>query len=327
MIPERILIIQTAFIGDVILSTSLVETLKAKYPDASIDFLVRKGNESLFDNNPNIHKVLVWDKKKNKLTNLFKMILTIRKNRYNLLVNLQRYLSSGLMSLFSKAEYKAGFSQNPLSFCFDKKQPHDTSTGQHDIERNLGLISSLVQGAPKLPRLYPSPAQFDAVKPLKELPYITLAPASVWFTKQMPKSKWVAFLDQLPFEGNIYLIGAPGDKALCDEIISSTQNTQCQNLCGSMSLLESAALMKDAVMNYANDSAPQHICSAMNAPVTTIYCSTVPEFGFGPLSSLSRVVEISKKLDCRPCGLHGHRSCPKGHFKCGLDLDVAALNL
>jgi heptosyltransferase-2 len=185
----------------------------------------------------------------------------------------------------------------------------------------------LVQGAPKLPRLYPSPAQFDAVKPLKELPYITLAPASVWFTKQMPKSKWVAFLDQLPFEGNIYLIGAPGDKALCDEIISSTQNTQCQNLCGSMSLLESAALMKDAVMNYANDSAPQHICSAMNAPVTTIYCSTVPEFGFGPLSSLSRVVEISKKLDCRPCGLHGHRSCPKGHFKCGLDLDVAALNL
>jgi ADP-heptose:LPS heptosyltransferase len=92
-------------------------------------------------------------------------------------------------------------------------------------------------------------------------------------------------------------------------------------------LLQSAALMKDAVMNYVNDSAPMHLASAMNAKTTAIYCSTVPEFGFGPLAADARVVEVTEKLDCRPCGLHGFKECPKGHFKCGRDIDVAKLAL
>lgn len=73
-------------------------------------------------------------------------------------------------------------------------------------------------------------------------------------------------------------------------------------------------------MNYVNDSAPLHIASAMNAPVTAIFCSTVPAFGFGPLRENGRVVETLEKLDCRPCGLHGHQACPKGHFKCALGI-------
>jgi len=75
--------------------------------------------------------------------------------------------------------------------------------------------------------------------------------------------------------------------------------------------------MSEAKMNYTNDSAPMHLCSAMNAPVTAVFCSTIPEFGFGPLSEKSFIVETHEKLDCRPCGLHGYNQCPKGHFKCG----------
>jgi heptosyltransferase-2 len=74
--------------------------------------------------------------------------------------------------------------------------------------------------------------------------------------------------------------------------------------------------MKDAAMNYANDSAPLHFASAMNAPVTAIYCSTVPSFGFTPLSDKSFIVETDQKLTCRPCGLHGRKACPLGHFNC-----------
>ena len=84
--------------------------------------------------------------------------------------------------------------------------------------------------------------------------------------------------------------------------------------------MESAALMKDAVMNFVNDSAPMHLASAVNAPLCTIYCSTVPGFGFGPLSDISEVIEVDEELNCRPCGLHGHRSCPEGHFKCALEI-------
>jgi heptosyltransferase-2 len=79
--------------------------------------------------------------------------------------------------------------------------------------------------------------------------------------------------------------------------------------------------MKYAKMNYVNDSAPLHLASSVNAPVTAFFCSTVPAFGFGPLSDQSKVIEV-KELYCKPCGLHGYKSCPEGHFKCGLEIDL-----
>ena len=85
-------------------------------------------------------------------------------------------------------------------------------------------------------------------------------------------------------------------------------------MAGRLSFLESAALMKNAEMNYVNDSAPLHMASAMDAPVTAMFCSTVPYFGFTPLSADSIVLETWKQLDCRPCGLHGKKVCPKGTF-------------
>lgn len=75
-------------------------------------------------------------------------------------------------------------------------------------------------------------------------------------------------------------------------------------------------------MNYVNDSAPMHLCSAVNAPVTAIYCSTIPEFGFGPLSDNSHILQTKEKLSCRPCGLHGFKSCPEKHFKCAWGIEV-----
>jgi heptosyltransferase-2 len=87
-------------------------------------------------------------------------------------------------------------------------------------------------------------------------------------------------------------------------------------LSGKLSLLKSAALMQGAEHNYVNDSGPLHIASAMNASVTAFFCSTVPDFGFGPLSENSTIKQV-EGLDCRPCGLHGHKECPKGHFNCG----------
>ena len=123
----------------------------------------------------------------------------------------------------------------------------------------------------------------------------------------------------------MFLLGAFNDRPLCETIVTGTSNKNLVNLAGELSLLESAALMKDADMNYVNDSAPMHLASGMNAPVTAIYCSTVPAFGFGPLSDKSFIIETIEKLDCRPCGLHGHRSCPEGHFNCALTIQKEQL--
>src|SRR4051812_40135305 len=102
------LIIQTSFIGDVILATSVAEKLHQKLPDAKIDFLLRKGNESLLENHPFINDVLIWNKKENKLSNLFKVISKVRKNKYDYVINLHRFASSGLITAFSGAKDKRG---------------------------------------------------------------------------------------------------------------------------------------------------------------------------------------------------------------------------
>ncbi len=325
MSHKQILIVQTAFIGDVILATGLIEKIHQFYPEAAIDFALRKGNESLLKNHPKLREVHIWDKKGGKYKNLFRLTGKIRKQRYDLVVNIQRFANSGMLTAFSGAKVKIGFDKNPFSWAFTHKIAHRIEEGVHETERNNDLIKALTDDQVERPRLYPSQEDFEKVKPYTDTPYICMAPASVWFTKQYPKEKWTDLIKALPFEGMIYLLGAPGDKELCDEIIDKSGAEHVQNLCGAISLLQSAALMKTAVINYVNDSAPMHLASSVNARTCAIYCSTVPEFGFGPLSDFAQVVEVGEKLDCRPCGLHGYKACPKGHFKCGYDIDTQQL--
>ncbi len=314
---QKFLVIQTAFIGDVVLATALIEKLHAHNPDARIDFLVRKGNEALLTDHPFLHEVLIWDKRRHKLRNLYNLVRTIRRRKYDTVVNVQRFAATGLLTAFSGAGRTIGFDKNPLSFLFTKKVPHIVGN-RHEIERNQALIAALTDDQPVKPRLYPAKADEEKVQLYKTEPYITVSPASVWFTKQYPKEKWSAFLRQVPQGYTVYLLGASSDRELCETIKAA--RPKAVNLSGTLSFLQSAALMKDAHMNYVNDSAPMHFASAVNAPVTAVYCSTIPAFGFGPLSDKRFIVEIQQPLDCRPCGLHGLPTCPKGHFNCALKI-------
>lgn len=321
--PRSVLIIQTAFIGDVILSTALIESLYYKFPKTQIDFVVRKGNEQLLQGHPLLREVIVFDKSR-KFINLVKLIRKIRKTQYDFVINVQRFATTGLMTVLSGAKTTIGFDKNPLSFLFTRKVPHRIE-GKHEIERNHALIEAIVGKDGRRPRLYPTSEQVEKVKPFKIQPYITVSPASVWFTKQFPAAKWIEFLTVVPDHLGIFLLGAGNDRMLCESILQGTSRKNLINLAGELSMLESAALMKDAHMNYVNDSAPMHLASAMNAPVTAIYCSTVPSFGFGPLSDKSFIVETIEKLDCRPCGLHGHRACPLDHFDCAMTIQKEQL--
>lgn len=318
---KHFLIIQTAFIGDVILATPVVSELKRIYPDSQIDFLVKKGNESLLKNNPKINKVFVFNKKQGKFKQIIKLRKELRKTNYDEVINLHRFGSSGIITLLTKAKAKIGFHNNPFSFCYSKKIIHEIGTGKHEVSRNLSTIAHHRAKELVRPELFPTPEEFDKVIHLKAQPYYCLAPASVWFTKAMPVEKWVELGKHLSKKGKVYLLGGPDDKKLCASITSEV-GENIENLAGQFSFNESAALMKDATMNYVNDSGPMHFASAVNASVTAIFCSTIPAFGFGPLSDNSTILEPSKKLSCRPCGLHGYKSCPKGHFDCGYTIEI-----
>lgn len=319
---NKFLVIQTASIGDVILATPIIEKLHHEFPGSKIDFLVKKGNESLFNGHPFLHHVLIWNKLTDKYKNFLQLIQLIRDNRYDCVINLHRFASSGLITFFSGAKMKIGFDKNPFSIFFTKRIKHTIKKGnRHETLRNLDLVNTIIDGNSFPPKLYPTDRDFARMSQYKMVRYLTVSPASLWFTKQFPLAKWVEFILEVSADYRIYFLGSHKDYDICEEIIKISGHTNSLNLAGKLNFLESAALMKDAMMNYVNDSAPLHLASAMNAPTTAIFCSTVPSFGFGPLSDNSAVVEIKEKLYCRPCGLHGFQTCPEKHFKCALLID------
>ncbi len=314
---QKILVIQTAFIGDVVLATALLEALHQQNPATSISILVRKGNEALFDTHPYVDKVLFWDKKQNKYGNWLHLLFEIRKSQFDAVINVQRYAATGLWTALSGAKMKIGFDKNPFAFLFTNTIQHQAvGNGLHEIERNHALLSPLGLFSSVKPALYPSAQDLKAVEGYQSVPYLCMAPASVWYTKQFPMHQWIQVLNAIPFEGPIYLLGGPSDKSLNDQILQAVQKKNVVNMAGRLSFLASAALQKGAVLNYVNDSAPMHFASAVNAPVAAIYCSTVPDFGYGPLSDTSFIIETEQALPCRPCGLHGKKQCPLKHFNC-----------
>ncbi len=370
----KILVIQTAFIGDVILATGILEKLHQKFPQSQLDFMIRKGNESLLEGHIFIANLLIWDKQNQKYTALWQLLKKIRATKYDLVINLQRFASMGFLTAFSGAKQTIGFDKNPFSFLFSKKIKHIISenltkttpspslkVGEqtpllqkeglglvkniHEIERNHALIADLTDNVAHKPRLYPQEKDYFFIKPYQTTTYVCFAPTSVWFTKQFPLERWAEVaqkINEIYSNQNlqnvvIYLLGAKSDQKNCEEIAQKitenlgknlTQNTieKVVNLAGKLNLLQSAALMQFAKMNFVNDSAPMHLASALNAPTRAFYCSTLPAFGFYPLSDDAKVIEINEinqKLACRPCGLHGHAKCPEKHFKCafGIVLD------
>lgn len=324
----KILILQTAFLGDVVLATPLIEKLHRFYPGAQVDFLLRKGNEGLLKGHPVVRNVLIWDKQHGKYRDLWRLLKVIRQEHYDVLVCCQRFAAAGWLTALSGAGETIGFEKNPMSVFFSRRLPHHIGDGGHEVDRNLSLIKHLTDDTTERPRLYPSTADFKTAAELAgEGPCVCIAPTSVWFTKQWPAVKWLELIARIPASHQVLLLGAPSDQAACQSIADQSGRGTVRNLAGRLNLLQSAALMSGAAMNYVNDSAPLHLASAMNAPVAAVFCSTVPAFGFGPLSERCFLIETTAHLPCRPCGLHGFKACPKGHFDCAMQIDAGSFPL
>lgn len=323
---KRILIIQTAFLGDVILATPVVSELNRIFPDSKIDFLVKKGNESLLTGNPKLNEVITFDKSSGKWKSIFKLIKQFRSKNYDLVINLHRFASSGMITGLSKGKKRYGFKKNPFSFMYTKTFEHSIGDGTHEVERNLKLISEFGCKSILRPELFPSEDETKAIQDYIKDKFYCLAPASVWFTKQLPKEKWLELVHKIGKDKTVYLLGGKDDFELCESIVKESNSNKTVNLSGKLNLLQSAALIQKSTRTFVNDSGPLHLASAVNAPVTAFFCSTVPNFGFGPLSDDSEINEV-KDLDCRPCGLHGYKACPKGHFDCGKKLVIDNVQL
>ncbi|MCY4643301.1 MAG: glycosyltransferase family 9 protein [Bacteriovoracales bacterium] len=333
---KKILIIQTAFIGDVILATSFVELVRKLFPNHKIHVLVRKGNEEILEGNPSIYHILTWNKGSGfkKFKGFLRLIFKIRREEYDFLFNLQRFSSSTLLTLLSRAKKTIGFDSHPLSVFFHHRIPHriphPTPDGFfHETQRNALLLKSVFPdfSIPKAkeirPRLFFSSKDHKKVQELNlSSPYFVLAPTSVWATKKWSPEGWKELICVLLSKGQVLIIGSSQDLSYTAQF----NPLGVSNLCGRLSLKQSALVMEKSAWAFVQDSAALHLASAVNVKTTAFFCSTVPDFGFFPLSDDSKVVQLSPRLDCMPCGIHGKKSCPLEHFRCSLDLKFKSLS-
>lgn len=322
---ENILVVQTAFIGDVILTLPLVQVLKEYFAFSNIDVVVVPRAAELLANHPAIGETIVYDKRgADAGWKGFKRLLqVIRSKKYDLALLPHRSLRSGLLAFLAGIPLRIGFSKSVARPFYSKSVKLEK--GLHEIERNLSLLGGIgIEHHQKvLPDLYPSE---QAKKKVDRLladfglsdahNLIGIAPGTVWNTKRWLEEGFAVLIKQLSENGwKSVLLGGKGDEALCSEILALSGDTHAHSLAGKLSLLESAELLRRCRSLVSNDSAPMHLAVAMRTPVVAIFGATVPAFGFAPYGEHDVVVE-TRGLSCRPCSNHGGEKCPIKTFEC-----------
>lgn len=316
---RKVLFIQTAFLGDVVLATAGMEAWHQSFPEDELHVLVRKPMDSLFEGHPWMGKVWAWDKRpRTKGRDWRRLIRSVRKARYDVVINLHRHASSGILTALSMAPIRVGFANNPLAWRFTHRVPHQWGDGTHEVDRIGKLLAPFIESKEFRPALHPNAHHVEEATRAGVQGQVLMMPGSQWATKAWPEGQFAKVLDSM--DEPVALLGAPGEHALCARLAEG--RPRVTNLAGELSLLGMVAAVDMAKLVVVNDSAPLHVASAMDTPTVALFASTVPRFGFGPLATRSAVLESTETLGCRPCGMHGKRRCPEGHFRCGWQLPV-----
>lgn len=318
-----VIVIQTAFLGDVVLTTPLLEALAAQH--GPVDVVTTPGAAALIETHPAVHRVIRHDKHGTArgIRGVLELAAAIRAGGYTRAYLPHQSWRSGLAALLAGVPERIGFADAPArwSYTHRVKRPDD----RHETERMLALAGAT---GPARPTLGLTLADHGAAIAWLEThgvgsPFVVLAPGSVWGTKRWGKYPALA----AALQHDVVVIGGPEDAALADEIVAASP--RAHSAVGLLPLRGSAALLSRAAALVTNDSLPLHLAQATATPTVAIFGPTVPAFGFGPTGPSDRVVEVDG-LACRPCSRHGPMRCPLGHHRCMLDLDVlrvvAALN-
>lgn len=321
------LVIQTSFLGDVILTTPLIAELARR---GAVDVLVTPQGATVLANNPNIRNVIRYDKRGTygSALGLWSTIREIRTRRpYDEAYLAQGSFRSGLLAMMTGAKERIGFASSTGRVLYTKQLPYRPE--RHHAERLWSLSMTECADPPTReqirPRLYPSDEERRTIDVLlrqngdTDTPFVALAPGSAWGTKRWPY--YVGLARKLGDDFRIVVIGSKSDDAIAAQIVDALPRGCVLNAAGTLSLLASAELIGRAQAIVTNDSAPQHLASAMGTPTLTIFGPTVPEFGFGPLAE-RHAVAGHDGLSCRPCDRHGPERCPLGHWRCMRELGL-----
>ena len=330
---EYSLVLQTSFLGDVVLTTPLIASLARRGP---VDVVVTPAAAPLLANNPDIRRLLAYDKRGTDrgVAGARAVARRLREARRDIGADdpagasaylAQGSVRSGMLARLAGFRRRVGFDTSAGRALYTERVPY--ARHAHHAERLWRLGSGgAAPSDPSLlrPRLYPGDAERAAVDALLTeaggagAPWIALAPGSVWATKRWPQ--YAALATALADRARLVVVGSAADTPLAREIVDAV-GSAAFDATGCLSLLASAELVGRCRAIVTNDSAPQHLASAMGTPTVAIFGPTVPAFGFGPLSPRAETPGLDS-LPCRPCHPHGPATCPLSHWRCMRDLHV-----
>jgi heptosyltransferase II len=326
----KILIIQTAFLGDLILTTAFIREVAKKFPNAEIHILIKAGTETILKNNPHIQKIISLDKKKSKsLFYFLKFISNLRKEKYSICYSAHFSFRSSQFAFFSGAKIRIGYVESGFSFLHTEKISRPIE-GIHEVDKLFKLLDkekkfSLQDKRPEIFFDELEKSEFQKLLPTEK--YISIAPSSLWETKRMPVYKFIELIQKIIGTRNekILLIGSKDDIPLTEEILKAFPNEKrIIDFAGKTNLRELAFLISKSELLISNDSSPIHFASAFNTPTLMIYGATVPTFGYSTLVDKQFISEV-QNLPCRPCGIHGGKFCPEVHFQCMKNQDIKTM--
>jgi lipopolysaccharide heptosyltransferase II len=317
---KRGLVIQTAFLGDVILALPLVQVLKKSVEDSQVDFLAIPETFEILKSHPDISQVIVYDKhgKHNSVSAFLNLRAGLRKRVYDYVICPHRSLRSALLASGTGANIRVGFDRSASKKSFTHVMPW--KFGVHEVERNLSLLKPLgVEAGREEPKLFPGDGNRNEVARFLaehgvEPPYAVVAPGTAWKTKQYPPEMMAEVIRGLQKRfTKVVLIGGKKDVRFAGGL--TDLGGSVVSAIGELPFMSSAEMIRRASLLVANDSAPVHIASAFNVPTVAIFGPTVKDFGFYPYHKRSKVVQVTG-LGCRPCTIHGGNRCPIGTFEC-----------
>jgi heptosyltransferase II len=312
------LVIQTAFLGDVVLSTPLLSRLAER--DGPVDVVTTPAAATLLDHHPAVHAVVRYDKHGSQrgLRGLRQIGKLLRGRGYHRVILPHQSIRSAALALWSGAPERIGFADSPAALSYTRRVRRPRQG--HEVERLLALAGSSVGRAPRVSLGLQSEDYAAADHWLGAhgvaARFAVLAPGSIWGTKRWPYYAALASGLDRPS----VIVGGLEDTALAESIVAASGG-RAVSAAGALSLRGSAALIERASVLITNDSAPLHLATAVGTPVVALFGPTVPEFGFGP-RGLGDIVLGMEDLPCRPCSSHGPQVCPLGHHRCMQDLSV-----
>lgn len=336
---SKTLIIRLSSVGDIVLSTPLIRGLRHRMPQAQIDYLVRTDYADLLQGNPHLSRLIEFPRG-GTLDDLHRLRTQIAGERYDLIIDIHGSLRSRLLCRGMKNVVR--LRKRALArfvLVHFRKDVYPLFGGSPPVAQRYfePLAPWAVTDDGEGPELFPSEdARARAASILRTLDervsgnVIGICPSARHFTKIWPSERFAESAAMLGVRhgAGIVVFGSAAEADRCAAIVtyltSAAPSVPVVNTAGMLSLSETAAAMDHCRIIVTNDSGLMHIAAARKRRIAAIFGSTVRQFGFFPPAGTSIVLE-THGLDCRPCTPIGRASCPRGHFRCMLDITPARL--